>query len=173
MKNILNYIGGAAILFLIVWGALRIQQDKIDQIKDVSNAKIEELEFENTRLVILSDSLLNKYAILEYDMGVLEGKADSLGKVAESLEMPCEHELELRKKENDFVRMALKKCKEAKTIQTTRVGLSEIMVANQVELRSEQIIIYKSDLKQEKRKSFFKGMGAGGLLVGILIILAL
>jgi len=173
MKKILSFIGIVAILTLIIWGSLRLHQERLDEAINVNNAKIEELKNENDALVKLSDSLLNDYVKLNVQMGDLERKADSLGDIAETLEMPCEHALELRSREVEFVRMALKKCKEAKTIQTTRVGLSEIKVKNQVKICSEEITIHKSDLKIEKRKSFFRGMGTGGLIIGILIILAL
>ena len=173
MKNLLSLFGGVAILTLIIWGALRIHSEKMDELRKISSDKIDELVMENNHLVKLSDSLLGSYVRLEDDMDLLEQKADSLREVAEILELPCEHELELKQRETDYVRMALKKCKEAKAIQTTRVGLAEIKVENQVEICSEKVVIHISKMKEEKRKSFFKGMGAGGLIIGILIILAL
>ena len=106
------------------------------------------------------------------EMDKLEQKADSLANLA-TLPMPCEHELELRKGELVAVRGALAKCKESKAIQTTRLGLSEIRVENQVAICDKQIQVIEVEDKKAKRKTFFKGMGVGGLLVGILVILAL
>lgn len=172
MKKILPYIGFAILFIGLVWICIVLDRKSVTE-REITSEKIESLETENKDLKKLSDSLFTIVKINDIDMSELERKADSLGEIAETLEMPCEHELELRKKETDFVRMALEKCKESKAIQTTRVGLSEIRVENQVELCGEMKVVYKRDLKVEKRKSFFQGMGAGGLLVGILIILAL
>ena len=172
MRKILSYIGVAALLFGIVYIYITQEKKSLEQL-DIASERISELQSNNDDLKKLSDSLLARVVILDSEMDGLEKKADSLGEIADALEMPCEHELELRKRETDYVRMALKKCKESKTIQTTRVGLSEIKVSNQVELCGEVVEVYKSNLKMEKRKSFFRGMGAGGLAIGILIILAL
>jgi len=172
MKKIVNYIGAALVLGLVIFAVVRIQNDREDKIIQKSNERIEALKIENANIIRVSDSLRNSVAVLEYEMDEMEKKADSLGEIA-NIEMPCEHELELRKKEITYVRKALTKCKEAKTIQTTRVGLAEIRVNNEVKLCSEVVTIHKSELKKEKRKSFFKGAGVGGVVIGILIILAL
>ena len=118
------------------------------------------------------DTLGELAIIKDVEMDRLEQKADSLAHLA-TLPMPCEHELELRKEEIVAVRGALAKCKKSKAIQTTRVGLSEIRVENQVKICDKITTIQKKDMKKEKRKAFLKGAGVGGLLVGILIILAL
>ena len=172
MKRIFSYIGFAALLGCLVWLYITQEQKSIREA-EIASERILVLQTKNENLKKLSDSLSNEVMIRDKDMGELERKADSLGEIAETLEMPCEHALELRSREVEYVRMALKKCKEAKTIQTTRVGLSDIRVENQVELCGEVIQMNKSVLKSEKRKSFFKGMGVGGLAIGILIILAL
>jgi hypothetical protein len=171
MKQLLRYIVPAALFGLLVWIYIAQEQKSI-RTHEKHLKRIVALQNENDDLKKRSDSLLDLSITLDVQMDELEGKADSLALIAETLEMPCEHELELRKRETEFVRAALEKCKESKAIQTTRVGLSEIRVENQVELCGEMMVV-KKDFKQEKRKSFFKGMGTGGLLVGILIILAL
>jgi hypothetical protein len=172
VKQLLRYIVPAALFGLLVWIYIAQEQKSI-RTHEKHLKRIVALQNENEDLKKRSDSLLDLSITLDVQMDELEGKADSLASVAESKDLPCERELELRKGEVEYVRAALEKCKESKAIQTTRVGLSEIRVENQVELCGEMMVVNKKDFKQEKRKSFFKGMGTGGLLVGILIILAL
>lgn len=171
MKKILPYIVPIALFFLVVYVYTYLERKHERELLNAS-AVIETLKIENNHLQKLSDSLFDRSVVLDAEMAELEKKADSLGEVA-TLPMPCEHELELRKEEVRLVRGALAKCKESKAIQTTRVGIAEIRVENQVAICDNLIKYHKTDLKAEKRRSFLRGAGTGGLIVGILIILAL
>ena len=171
MKKWTPYLLSAALFFGVVYVYTTLERKRAREAENAS-AVIETLKIENGHLQKLSDSLFDRSVILDSEMAELERKADSLGKVA-TLPMPCEHELELKKEEVRLVRGALAKCKESKAIQTTRVGLQEIRVENQVAICDNLIKYHKQDLREEKRKAFFKGAGVGGLVVGILIILAL
>ena len=171
MKKILPYIASAAFLALLVWVYIAQEQKSIRELEktreDIVNLKLYNQHLENT-----IDTLGEVVIYKDLEMDKLEQKADSLANLA-TLPMPCEHELELKKQEVEAVRGALAKCKESKAIQTTRLGLSEIRVENQVAICDKQIQVIEVEDKKAKRKTFFKGMGVGGLLVGILVILAL
>ena len=171
MKKILPYIASAAFLALLVWVYIAQEQKSIRELEktreDIVNLKLYNRHLENT-----IDTLGEVVIYKDLEMDKLEQKADSLANLA-TLPMPCEHELELKKQEVEAVRGALAKCKESKAIQTTRLGLSEIRVENQVAICDKQIQVIEVEDKKAKRKTFFKGMGVGGLLVGILVILAL
>jgi len=171
LKKILPYIASAAFLALLVWVYIAQEQKSIRELEktreDIVNLKLYNRHLENT-----IDTLGEVVIYKDLEMDKLEQKADSLANLA-TLPMPCEHELELKKQEVEAVRGALAKCKESKAIQTTRLGLSEIRVENQVAICDKQIQVIEVEDKKAKRKTFFKGMGVGGLLVGILVILAL
>jgi len=156
---------------LLVWVYIAQEQKSIRELEktreDIVNLKLYNRHLENT-----IDTLGEVVIYKDLEMDKLEQKADSLANLA-TLPMPCEHELELKKQEVEAVRGALAKCKESKAIQTTRLGLSEIRVENQVAICDKQIQVIEVEDKKAKRKTFFKGMGVGGLLVGILVILAL
>jgi hypothetical protein len=160
----------SVLLYVTITQARKLNQAHSNASRD--DVLIETLTIENEHLQKLSDSLFDKTVLLDTEMNELERKADSLGKVA-TLPMPCEHELELKREEVKLVRGALAKCKEAKSIQTTRLGLCEMQIENHVVINETVMRVSSTQLKQEKRKSFFRGVGAGGLLVGILIIIAL
>ena len=166
------YILSAAFLAGLVYVGIREHQSALRRAENAS-AVMETLKIENAHLQKLSDSLFDRTVILDQEQDRYERLADSLGEIANRPELPCEHELALKKEEVKYVRAALDKCKETKAIQTQRVGLAEIRVENQVELCGKMMAVHKQDLKEEKRKSFLRGMGVGGLAVGILIILAL
>jgi hypothetical protein len=172
MKKALRYIVPAALFFGLVYIYIT-QEQKFLRTQEKYLTEIETLNIENTHLQKLSDSLFDRTVILDGEMGDLEKKADSLGEIADGSDLPCEHELELRKGELVYVRKALDKCKETKAIQTTRIGLCEMRIENQVEITEKVQRISSKELKREKRKSFLKGAGTGGLIIGILIILAL
>ena len=172
MKKIIPYILAVAFLSGLVYLGIKEYKESL-RTSEIASERINTLNIENEHLKKLNDSLFDKAVLADLLMEENERLADSIGKIADSPGLPCEHELALREQEVEYVRAALDKCKESKAIQTQRVGLAEIRVENQVELCGEMMVISKQDIKAEKRKSFFRGMGTGGLIVGILIILAL
>ena len=171
MKKILTYLVPAALFFGVVYTYTTLQRKSVRERENALKT-INELKQYNRHLEKTLDTLWESAMIKDVQMERLEEKADSLANLA-TLPMPCEHELELKKQEVDAVRGALAKCKESKAIQTARAGLAEIMVTNQVELCDAIRTIDVKDYREAKRRAFFRGMGTGGLVVGILIILAL
>lgn len=172
MKRIIPYIVIGALLTALVYVYINNERKSLREA-EISSQRVNELKNIIQILESRNDSLIVKAVRIESDMSELEEKADSLGEIVESLDLPCEHELELKREEVVLVREALDKCKEAKAIQTTRIGICETIIENKVELCGEMIQIEQKDIKKQKRKSFLKGMGVGGTIVAILIILAL
>ena len=172
-NTITKAILSLCVALILVLGYVIISQRKsADRKLDMAREDIVRLKLYNQHLENTIDTLGEVVIYKDMEMDKLEQKADSLANLA-TLPMPCEHELELRKEELVAVRGALVKCKESKAIQTTRLGLSEIRVENQVAICDKQINVIEVEDKKAKRKTFLKGMGVGGLLVGILVILAL
>ena len=159
---------------LIACGYIYISSNKRAALeRENSIARESILKEEIKKLEARSDSLLEQVVLLDLDLANAEARADSLGKVANSPGLPCEHELALRKEEVKAVRMALDKCKEAKGIQTTVYGLQEMVVEHKIDLCADQIKMYQKDFKVEKRKAFLRGAGLGAVVTAALIILAL
>lgn len=172
MKNLLSIIGILFVFSLVVWGVVRWQGAKFAQATAESNAKIEQLKTENRNLQTRADELLDQAATYSVQAERYKRVADSIGEIANK-PLPCEHELELRRKEVRNVRAALDLCEKQKTLHVARVGLAEMQINNEVKLCGEMTVIQKTECKQKTRRAFFKGAGTGGLIVGILIILAL
>lgn len=174
LQKSLKIIGGLGVILALFYGYQLF--DEKDTINLRQDTIIRELSEENKRLQEKAKYNQIRAEVAENSMLFHEKVADSLKSELSKKDLPIEKVVGLQGERADNLEIALEKCKEAKTIYVNTVGLKEVVIDNQkqiITLESEVINALKLQHRKEKRKKFLQGMGAGGLLVGILIILAI
>lgn len=163
------------ILILLLAGGWYFLSNESEDLIKTHRSRIDSLRAVNNVLKMDITTLKGVALIKDEDQEELEKEADSL---ASLLDRPhtCPEVVDIQEKEITALRGALTECKEAKAIYVKSVGLCmdmninhEIITVNQ----SEMMAIDKKQFKKEKRRSFFKGAGAGGAAIGLLILLLL
>lgn len=163
-KNILILI-----LLAVIIGLIFIWKGDSQKVKKIHKNRIDSIQKINFKLLFDIGDLKDEVSVAEMLQEEAEILADSLQKEA-SQPISCEHELIIRKKENNALRGALNKCKEAKVLQAVTIKKYDSIIVNH-----EVIVVNYKDMekidKKEKKKSFLKGLGVGGAVVLLICIL--
>lgn len=160
---------GILCYFLYIGGEkMNSETNRLTSIIETNNKKNEKLEAQ------LYKKDLELKAV-ELEQAVYEAKVDSLRK---ELKKPhdCEGTVSLQGSQIENLEGALDRCKEAKAIYAVKLGISTEMNINNEVVIHETVNMdkaLKKAYRKEKRKTWLKGFGTGGFVVGLLIILAL
>lgn len=142
-----------------------------------AEAKVYESTIDSVQAV-LNDQKIQittyKKVVIQIDREQAEhiSRADSLQKLLDNPKVihTCPEKVEILEEQVVELRNGLAKCNEAKAIQVTTIGIQDEVISNVETISEIRVIQYKQE-KKSKIKAFFAGMGAGAIVVTVLIIL--
>lgn len=170
MRKFIIYFILVLLIALIGWFYVVENKKDKTEIKE-QKAKIE-------LLMKKRDSLTDRIALLTeerdkivYEQKFYETQVDSLQEILDRLptNTPCEHELVLTQDQNESLKGALKKCKEAQVLDyKVAEGYAEMVINHEVTC-PEEIKLAKKE--EEKKGKFWKILAAVGW--GLAVALAI
>lgn len=156
----------------------------VDEYFDQANEKSMEAQFasilgqkDKENRAIRKELNIKKVELIavERSQEYYESRADSLTVLLKT-PRPLPEVVGLQGEKIENLEGALVRCKEAKEIYTKKLGLTQELVVNNeviIEEATNLDEVLRRQVRKEKRKTFLKGFATGGLVMGLLIILAL